>query len=92
MKNMKQSNFGDIPKLSNKTNDAINIIDYEHRLENISLEEAEKQVLDRLGFIKTKPGVGMMWTKKTKSTNFLDKKEKIVAIYSNTIRDFWWVI
>lgn len=91
MKNMKQSNFGDIPKLSNKTNDAINIIDYEHKLENISLEEAEKQVLDRLGFIKTKPGVGMFWTKKTKSVNFLDEKGKTLAIYNQTVRDFWWV-
>lgn len=88
MKNIKQSSFGDIP---DKINVTVNVIDYEHRLKNISLEEAEKQVMDRLGFIKTKPGVGMFWTKKTKSINFLDKKGKIAAIYSNTIRDFWWV-
>lgn len=66
-------------------------IDYEHRLKNITYEDAAKRVFDRLGYIKTKPGVGMMWTKKTKSTHFLDKKGKIVAIYNKTIRDFWWV-
>lgn len=66
-------------------------IDYEHRLQNISYEEAEKQVFDKLGFIKTREGVGMFWTKKTKSINFLDEKGKIVAIYNITIRDFWWL-
>ena len=65
-------------------------IDYEHRIKNITYEEAVKQVFDSLRYIKTKPGVGMMWTKKTESVNFLDKKGKIVAIYNKTIRDFWW--
>ena len=74
-----------------KTNDGNNGIDYEHRIENITYEDAKKRVFDRLGFIKTKPGVGMMWTKKTKSTNFLDEKGKILAIYNQTVRDFWWV-
>ena len=86
MKIMKQSSFGNIPN-----NNAIIQIDYENRLQNITYEEAEKQVFDKLGYIKTKPGVGMMWTKKTKSINFLDKKGKIVAIYSETVKDFWWV-
>ena len=86
MKIIKQSNFGDIPN----SNTAIQI-DYENRLQNITYEEAEKQVFDKLGYIKTKPGVGIMWTKKTKSINFLDKQGKIVAIYNMTIRDFWWV-
>ena len=66
-------------------------VDYEHRIKNITYEEAVKQVFDHLGYIKTKPGVGMMWTKKTKSVNFLDKQERIVAIYNKTIRDFWWI-
>ena len=64
--------------------------DYEHRLQNISYEEAEKYVFVKLGFIKTREGVGMFWTKKTKSINFLDKKDKIVAIYNQTVKDFWW--
>ena len=81
---MTQSNFEDIP------NETIDKINYEHRLQNISYEEAEKQVFNKLGFIKTKAGVGMFWTKKTKSVNFLDEKGKILAIYSETIRDFWW--
>ena len=85
MKIIKQSNFGDVP------NNIIIQIDYEHRLKTITYEDAEKQVFDRLGFIKTKPGVGMMWTKKTKSINFLDKQGKIIAIYNQTIKDFWWV-
>lgn len=66
-------------------------IDYEHRIKNITYEDAAKRVFDRLGYIKTKSGVGMMWTKRTKSTHFLDKKGKIVAIYNKTIRDFLWV-
>ena len=86
MKKTKQSSFGDAP-----SNNTIIKIDYENRLRNITYEEAEKQVFDKIGFIKTKPGVGMMWTKKTKSVNFLDKKGKIVAIYNQTIKDFWEV-
>ena len=51
-------------------------IDYEHRIKNITYEDTAKQVFDRLGYIKTKSGVGM---------------RKIVAIYSKTTRNFWWV-
>lgn len=87
MKTTKQSSFGNIPN-----NRKENIyIDYENRLQNITYEEAEKRVFDKLGYIKTKHGVGMYWTKKTKSINFLDKQGKIIAIYNTTIRDFWWV-
>ena len=86
MKRTKQSSFGDVP-----LNNTIIKIDYENRLKNITYEEAEKRVFDKLGFIETKPGVGMMWTKKTKSVNFLDKKGKIFAIYNQTIKDFWEV-
>ena len=66
-------------------------VDYEHRIKNITYEDAAKRVFDRFGYIKTKSGVGMVWTKKTESTHFLDKKGKIVAIYSKTIGDFWCV-
>ena len=66
-------------------------VDYEHRIKNITYEDAAKRVYDKLGYIKTKPGVGMMWTKRTKSIHFLDKKGKIFAIYNQTIRDFWEV-
>lgn len=66
-------------------------VDYEHRLKNITYKEAVKRVYDKLGYIKTKPGVGMFWTKRTKSTLFSDKKGKTVPIFSWTIKDFWWV-
>lgn len=65
---------------------------YENRIENVSYEDAKNRVLDRLGFIKTKENVGMFWTKKTKSINFLNEEGKVVAIYNKTIRDFWWVL
>ena len=65
---------------------------YENRIENISYEDAKNIVLDRLGFIKTELSVGMMWTKKTESINFLNEEGKIVAVYNKTIRDFWWVL
>ena len=90
----KQSSFGDIPtnkKLNNKINDVIGMIGYQYRIENISYDEAVKQVFDKLGFIKTKSGVGIAWTKKTKSTYFLGKKGKILAIYNHTNKVFWWV-
>jgi len=93
MKTTKQSSFVDIitnKELDYKITNIINFIDYEHRIKNISLKDAEKRVFNRLGYIKTKPGIGMFGTKKTKSVNFLDKKGKIVAIYNTTIRDFWW--
>lgn len=66
-------------------------IGYRHRIENISYKDAEKRVLDRLGFIKTKPSVGMAWTKRTKSTHFLDKKGEVRGIYNHFFKDFWWV-
>ena len=90
----KQSSFGDIPtnkKLNNKINDVIDIIGYRYRTKDISYEEAVKRVFNKLGFIKTKPSVGIMWTKKTKSTYFLGKKSEILAVYSHTNKDFWWV-
>ena len=69
----------------------IHKIGYRYKIKNISYDAAELRVLDRLGFIKTKPGVGMMWTQKTKSTHFLDKEGEIRGIYSWSNRDFWWV-
>ena len=87
MKPMKQSSFGDIFS----DNDIVEQIGYRYRTENMSFDEANKRVLKKLGFIKTKPGVGMMWTKKTKSTYFLDKKGEICAIYNHTNKFFWWV-
>lgn len=66
-------------------------IGYENRIENISYEDARNRVLDRLEFIKTEENMGMFWTKKTKSINFLNEEGKVVAIYNKTIRDFWWV-
>lgn len=66
-------------------------IGYKYRIENITFEDAAKRVLDRLGFIKTKPGIGMMWTKRTKSTCFLGERGGIRAIYNHTVKDFWWL-
>ena len=66
-------------------------IGYRYRIKGISYDDAIKRVFDKLGFIKTKSGVGMMWTKKTKSTYFLDNKGKIRAIYNHTNKNFWWV-
>ena len=94
MKTIIQSNFGDIPtnkELNNKINDIIDMIGYRYRIENISYDEAVRRVFDKLGFIKTKSGTGIAWTKKTKSTYFLSKKGKIVAIYNMTNKTFWWV-
>ena len=84
---MKQSSFGDIFC----DNDIVEQIGYRYRMESISFEDAKKRVLKKLGFIKTKPGVGIAWTKKTKSTYFLDKKGETRAIYSHTNKTFWWV-
>lgn len=67
-----------------------NGLTYENRLQNISYEEAKKHVLEKFGAIKTRESVGMMWTQRTKSIQFLDDEDKIVAIYNITIRDFWF--
>ena len=94
MKTIKQSSFGDIPiskELNNKIKDVIDIIGYRYRTKDISYEEAVKRVFDKIGFIKTKSGVGIAWTKKTKSTYFLGKKDEIRAIYIHTNKFFWWV-
>ena len=91
---IKQSSFGDIlnnKELNNKINDVINVIGYRYRIKDISYEEAKKRVFDKLGFIKTKSGVGIMWTKKTKSTYFLGKKGETLAVYNHTNKNFWWV-
>lgn len=66
-------------------------IDYRNRIENITYEDAKKRVMDRLGFVKTKTGVEMLWTKKGKTTDFLGKDGNIKGIYSHTLKDFWWV-
>lgn len=64
---------------------------YMKRIENISYKSAEKRVLDRLGFVKTKPGVGFAWYRPTKSTYFLGERGGIRAIYSHTMKQFWWI-
>ena len=87
MKPMIQSSFVDIFS----DNDIVEQIGYRYRTENMSFDEANKRVLKKLGFIKTKSGVGIAWTKKTKSTYFLDKKGETRAIYSHTNKTFWWV-
>lgn len=87
MKTMKQSSFVDIFS----DNDIVEQIGYRYRTENISFEDAKNRVLKKLGFIKTKPGVGIAWTKKTKSTYFLDKKGETRAVYNHTNNFFWWV-
>ena len=65
-------------------------IGYRYRIKNISYEDARKRVFDKLGYVKTKIGVSMIWTKKTESINFLDEEENIVAIYNKTLKNFWW--
>jgi len=66
-------------------------IGYRHRIKNISYGDAKKRVMDRLGFIKIKSGIEMLWTKRGKTTDFLGKDGNIKAIYSHTLKDFWWV-
>ena len=65
-------------------------IGYRCRIKNISYEDARKRVCDKLGYVKTKFGVSMIWTKKALSINFLDEEENIVAIYNETLKNFWW--
>ena len=90
MKTIKQSSFGDI--ISKKElNNTINKTGYRYRIKDISYDEAVRRVFDKLGFIKTKQGTGIAWTKKTKSTYFLDNKGKTLAIYNHTNKVFWWV-
>ena len=65
-------------------------IGYRYRIKNISYEDVKKRVFDKLGYVKTKFGVSMVWTKKTQPINFLDEKENIVAIYNKILKNFWW--
>ena len=65
-------------------------IGYRYRINNTPYEDAKKRVFDKLGYIKTKINVCMIWTKKTESVNFLDDEKNVVAIYNETLKDFWW--
>lgn len=63
---------------------------YENRLRNISYLEARELVHNKIGNYTTKRSRGMMWTQRTKDVFFYDTTKKLVAIYSFTIKDFWW--
>jgi len=63
----------------------------QYKIKNISYEDAKKRVKDKLGMIRTKEGIGLLWTKSTKSTYFLDKSGTRRAVYNHTVRDFWWI-
>ena len=91
MKTIKQSSFGDITIDKELNNKIIDKIGYRYRIKDIFYDEAVRRVFDKLGFIKTKQGTGIAWTKKTKSTYFLDNKGEIRAIYNHTNKNFWWV-